>query len=218
MEPQNEPVKSGSQSQQPETPILEQASRLSEQAQAVQTIGSQQGTMLNPEPSREENATLPTKKKKTGLIIALCITVPMIILTILFIIGAIILTEVISNPVAGEYDCSRFDGVSSSGDYSITMKLNKDGTFVYGQYGDLNRNHASGTYSYEQEYKVNAIDGYDYYTIKMDGSNGEYLVNGKPSGTNFESELEFGVTKQGLKKEGLIVFPHNYSMFYCSER
>lgn len=120
-----------------------------------------------------------------------------------------------SNYVAGKYDCTGVD--SNTDKYLITLHLNKDNTFLYGPYGDLENNYVKGTYTYEDEHKTNGSGDYKYFMLTMEGKKENFIVDGTPADHDFSSQMEFGITSQNAKKQGVIMFVSTYNMYYCYE-
>lgn len=121
------------------------------------------------------------------------------------------------NYVAGTWNCSNFDGAGSDENYSITMKLNKDNTFVFGQYGDLSNNHAGGSYTFEDEKDKNesTTNGYKYFLITMNGNSNDYIVDGVSQDRSFDAKFEIGITSVNTKKQAVLMNYYTYQMYYC---
>ena len=119
------------------------------------------------------------------------------------------------NYVAGNYDCKGVD--SNTDKYLVTLHLNKDKTFIYGPYGDLENNYVKGTYTFEDEHKSNNTGEYQYFMLTMSGSKEDFVANGVPSDQDFNFKMEFGLTKKDGKKQGVIMFLSSYNMYYCYE-
>lgn len=169
------------------------------------------------------------KKKKIGIILNI---VAMVIRIATIVIGAIILAtnpeflnrlyneldySTSDNYVAGTWNCSKFDGTGVVGDYTITMKLNKDNSFVFGEYGDLENNHAGGTYTYEDEKEKNetVTNGYKYYTINITGKEGDYIIDGVQQDRIFEGKFEMGITSVNAQKQAILMNYYTYQMYAC---
>ena len=120
------------------------------------------------------------------------------------------------NYVAGTWNCAKGTGSSNDRDnYSTTLKLKKDMTFIYGPYGDLTDNHYSGTYTFKDEDKHTADGSYDYYMIDFDTD--EAVIDGEDetdSGKGL-SQMEMGITKTKDGKQAITIFTSSYNMYYC---
>ena len=121
------------------------------------------------------------------------------------------------NYISGTWNCSKFSGTSEQGEYTITMKLNKDQSFIFGEYGDLNKNHAGGTYTYEDEKEKNENNpnGYKYYTLHLTGKNGDYIIDGVKQDRTFEAKFEMGITSVNTQKQAILMNYGTYQMYYC---
>jgi len=122
-----------------------------------------------------------------------------------------------SNYVAGTWNCAKGTGSSNDRDnFSTTLKLKKDGTFIYGEYDDLKNNHYSGTYTAKDEDKHTADGSYDYYMIDFDTD--EMVMDGeKEEDLNGRglSQMEMGITKTSDGKQAITMFTSTYNMYYC---
>ena len=156
-------------------------------------------------------------RKKSGVILnSIALAVSIIFLGIL-----ILLSLDTSGEVAGKYDCKPYsiDYNTVSDNYSISLYLEKDGTFTYGPYGDLEDNHAKGTYEYTEDEDASSHDEHlRYYMIDFEADADDYLVDGIPSDHDFKSQMEFAVGKKDGKKYGLLMFVTNYQTFMCYEK
>lgn len=121
------------------------------------------------------------------------------------------------NYVAGTWNCSNFDGAGAEDDYSVTMKLNKDNTFVFGEYGDLSNNHAGGKYTFEDEKEKNenTSNGYKYFILNMNGNSSDYVVDGVDQNRSFDAKFEIGITSVNTKKQAVLMNYYTYQMYYC---
>ena len=118
-----------------------------------------------------------------------------------------------SNFIAGKYDCTEVNG--DTDEYSVTLHLNEDNTYLYGPYGNLENNYLKGTYTYEDENKTNGSGEYKYFMVTMEKE--EYIVDGQSRNDDSSFMLEFGLTNKTGKKEGVIMFLSSYNMYYCYE-
>ena len=152
-----------------------------------------------------------------------------------FILAIIVVFNIVSNPkflnqlyneldysssdnyVAGTWNCSNFDGSGAEDDYSVTMKLNKDNTFVFGEYGDLSNNHAGGKYTFEDEKdkNENTTNGYKYFLINLNGNSNDYVVDGVSQNKSFDAKFEIGITSVNTKKQAILMNYYTYQMYYC---
>ena len=119
------------------------------------------------------------------------------------------------NYIAGKYNCTGVDDNTDT--YLVTLHLNNDNTFLYGPYGNLSNNYAKGTYSYEDEHKSTSDGSYKYFMITFNGKKEDFVVDGVAQDHDFYSKMEFGITKDKGKKQGVIIFTSSYNMYYCYE-
>ena len=119
------------------------------------------------------------------------------------------------NFIAGKYNCTNVDGDPSN--YVVTLHLNEDNTFFYGPYGNTENNYAKGNYTFEDEKKTNATGKYKYFMVTMKGNKEDFIVDGKPNATDFDSKMEMGVTTVDAKKQAVIMFVSTYNTYYCYE-
>lgn len=181
----------------------------------------------------------PKKKSNTGVIIAIvlavifvvivlpCIFIGMIIFGIFRVVdsaGPEIIDQIekeieqteLENYVAGTWNCASGTGSENDRDnFKTTIELNADMTFRYGPYGDLDKNHYSGTYTVEDEDKSTPDGSYDYYMIKFDSK--EFMVDGAagPESNSKLSQMEMGITKTEKGKQAITIFTSSYNMYYC---
>lgn len=126
-------------------------------------------------------------------------------------------TNNVKNVVAGDWNC--VNGATGTNDptkFYTTIKLNKDMTFKYGPYGDLEDNHFSGTYTYEDEHKENNSGEYSYYIVFFDTEEG--VVEGKKQTidtSNSLSDMEIGIAEGDDGKEAITIFTSSGNMYYC---
>lgn len=118
--------------------------------------------------------------------------------------------------VVGKWDCKNFNGNVSkmeASEYNTSIVLNEDGTFQYGEYGDLSNNSFRGNYTSEKEEKDNPT--YNYYALKF--SNVSQKINGEETETQGLQPLEMGITKTNNGREAVASFSYG-NMYYCYER
>ena len=116
--------------------------------------------------------------------------------------------------IAGNYNCKPYSSGKEGSNYIVSLQLNKDKTFIYGPYEELDDNHYKGTYTYEKEDK-NA-NNMDYYMISFKGT--EYMSDGKSyDNHDFNAKMEFAMARGKEKREGVIIFTASYNMYYCYE-
>lgn len=118
-----------------------------------------------------------------------------------------------SNYVAGRYDCTGVD--DNVDEYLISLHLNEDNTFIYGPYGELTSNYITGTYTYEDEKKTNKSGQYKYFKVYLKGD--KTSIDGEISDEKHNAEMEFGITSQNAKKQGVVLFVSSNYMYYCYE-
>lgn len=166
--------------------------------------------------------------KKLGLVlntIAIIVGIVVIILLVTLFAASSTITSRIKNRinqintesyVQGNWNCKSFDGSGEGSEYIVSMKLNKNGHYVYGKYGDLENNSARGTYEVENLKKKNHSGDYKYYLLKLkvedyyeDGNHIAYGDEGKIS------KFEIGITETNNQKHGILIGYNSYNMYYC---
>lgn len=157
-------------------------------------------------------------KKIAGIILNSIATAIIVIMVIIafFVFGLDLFDNNTNSYVVGYYDCKGVN--SSTDDYLVSLYLNKDNTFTYGPYGKLENNRATGTFTAISEEKTNGSGDTKYFKITMTGKKEDFIVDGKPSDTEFNSIVDFGVTTKNGKKQATIIFENSYNMYYCYER
>lgn len=156
-------------------------------------------------------------KKTAGIIlnaISILIIVVMIVISVL-VLKSGIFDELlnIKNPVNGEYVCSYMYDDSNK----ITLNLNKDGTFSYGPYDNMEKNYIIGNYTYSDLNKTNSSGEYKYYLLDLEGDKENFIVDGIPNENDFSAKMEFGITTKDGKRNGIIMFYSTYNTYYCYE-
>lgn len=120
------------------------------------------------------------------------------------------------NYIAGTWHCANFDGSGASDVYTVTMKLNKDNSFEFGQYGDLVNNHAGGSYTFSDLEKNDEVNnGYKYFTLTLVGDRSDFVVDGVDQNKAFNAKFEIGVTAVNTKKEAILMNYGTNQMYYC---
>ena len=115
------------------------------------------------------------------------------------------------NYVSGTWNCKVFDGSGPGEDYIVTMKLNKDLTFVWNKYGDEKNNHVYGNYTFEDENKINNSGDYRYFMLNLDGH--EFVDEGVLQDQKYKSEYEMGINN--VVGEAILINVVTYNMYYC---
>ena len=82
-------------------------------------------------------------------------------------------------------------------------------------YGELTSNYITGTYTYEDEKKTNASGQYKYFKVYLKGD--KTSIDGEISDEKHNAEMEFGITSQNAKKQGVVLFVSSNYMYYCYE-
>lgn len=139
-----------------------------------------------------------------------------------YIIGGLIVVGVIifilfgarRSKFTGTWDCKGYLTSSGpSGDYMVTIELNSNGTYTFGKYGDLDKNHFSGKYTSKYESEKKKQYDKDFYILNFDID--EYIENGinqnKTSKMSFEMEFI-------NDNETLIINTSSLSMYYCYKK
>ncbi len=120
-----------------------------------------------------------------------------------------------TSSIVGIWYCSTHDQNNNSADnFNSILELNSDMTFRYGQYGNLDNNHYSGTYTFSEielndeiQTKTNVISKY-----KIHFSTDEAIFNGQPynSSSLSLSDLDMSITKTSAhERRALIKFSPN---------
>ena len=170
-------------------------------------------TPVTPAPAVQ--ATAPeAKKKNTGLIIAIVVGSLLVIGVIAYIVEKILFPSV----VVGDWACTKYSNVS--GTPSVEVILNKDGSYMYGEYGDIKNNHFSGkTYEATKLEKGIDLGGAVDYMIKF-GPVTEYVsdgVKGDPSEHEVD-DLEMIITEQSGKRQATAMHIHTYNTYSCEAK
>ena len=104
---------------------------------------------------------------------------------------------------------------------STELILNKDGSFTYGFYGQLEDNHVKGnSYSVTSEDKASS-EGFDNFYIVKFGTITERVIAGKnkdTAETDPITEMEMGIKEENGKREAVIFFTNSYDMYYCYDK
>lgn len=139
-------------------------------------------------------------------------------LSIITVIMSLIYLFDSSSLIEGTWNCYNYG--SSNGDYKITLKLNADDSFIYGDYGDLSNNHMGGTYTYkvEKEKTGKDIKGYKYFILKLNGSNDDYIVDGLSMNKTLSSEFEIAIKKSFGSREAFLINKGSYNTYYCEAK
>lgn len=122
------------------------------------------------------------------------------------------------NLFVGNWGCTRY--MYSSNDFrsspTTMMQLKNDGTFVYGQYGDLENNHFAGTYTATPSNKTDVASGYRYYNLTF-GSTTEFVQNGNAQSTEGRrmDNMEIGIIEYKDSKEATLISESSYTTYYC---
>lgn len=158
------------------------------------------------------------KKNKIGL--ALNIISYVISIAILIVVSLMIsyFTKPI-NKFVGTWDCSSFDGSSVGNSNNIvTFIINRNETFTWGKYNDLDNNYVKGKYVFTDLHKTNYGKNATYYNFKLNGE--RYVINGVTQNEKYSSEYEVGYVKDnGTGEFGLIMLNNKtYNMYWCEKR
>ena len=96
--------------------------------------------------------------------------------------------------IHGEWTCKPYPSYSYSSSEETTLKLNYDGTYIYGPKNSLNNNYYSGEFTYESEYDKNLENyskGSKFYDIDADVD--KFVMNGislSTYGKSLDMEME----------------------------
>jgi hypothetical protein len=97
--------------------------------------------------------------------------------------------------VYGEWTCKPYPSYSYKSSEETTLKLNYDGTYIYGPSDDLDRNHYSGTFTYETEYDKNLENyskGSKFYDLNVYVN--EFMISGVKGSTYGKNlDMEMGL-------------------------
>lgn len=168
------------------------------------------GYNLNQQPVQQipqQNYQQP-KKSNLPLIIGGIVVVIVIVLAIFLLGGGS------KEKFMGTWDCKGYTTSSgASNSYMVTMELNSDNTYRFGQYGDLDKNHFKGKYTSSYEDDKKAKYNKDFYILNF--SIDEYIENGvnQNKTSKMEFEMEFIDDNQTL-----IINTSTLSMYYCYKR
>jgi Transcription initiation factor TFIIIB, Brf1 subunit/Transcription initiation factor TFIIB len=111
--------------------------------------------------------------------------------------------------VTGTWNCT---GSSSSTEYIVTLKLNKDLTFIWNKYNDEENNHVYGEFELDDLHKTNNSGEYAYYSIKLNGN--EFVKDNILQNETYKSELEMGVNILD-KSTAVIMNAYTIDIYYC---
>ncbi len=147
-----------------------------------------------------------TNKKTLPFIIGGAVIILIIILIVLF--GGK------KDKYIGSWDCKGYtasSGVSNS--YLVSMEINSNGKYKFGQYNDLANNRFSGTYTAKYESDKKKQYNKDFYLL--DFNIDEYIVNGKNQNQTSKMEFEMEFIKDD---EFLMVNAYSLAMYYCYKK
>lgn len=155
------------------------------------------------------------EKKKTnmGLIIGCLLTGCVVVIVIIALIVLLMNTIGGNSAVVGDWACTRYlysiNELSDSP--TVMMKLKSDGTYMYGEYGNIEENHFAGTY----EARAVEKEG-EYYELSF-GPTQEFVLNGEQQSTAGRqmSDMEIGITVGGNGREATLIDEASYTTFYC---
>ncbi len=151
-----------------------------------------------------------TKKNNNNKIIALVIGVFSI-----FAIIAIVLVFALggnsNNLVIGDWKCKNLYGSGESNDYTLNLKINSDGSFVY---DSLNNNfNVHGSYTGAQVDKGSSNNGYENFRLSLKPD--DIVMDGiSQSNGNKEINIEMSLEK-GKENNAVVIFESSYSMYSC---
>ena len=155
-------------------------------------------------------------KKETGLknkgilfnTISLVVAIPIFIIYFNFLFNPI-------NPIVGTWNCKSYGNSKESSNYVVTLKLNRNNTFVWNKYGDEKNNYIKGKFEYKYVNKENNSNGYFYYSITLNSE--EFVEDGKLQTNKYKSQYEMGVGTALSKTRGMAVLINvsSYNMYYC---
>ncbi len=152
----------------------------------------------------------PKKESKNNNLKLLIIVVPIVILVIVL---CIILFSG-GKKYTGTWHCKGYNTYGeTSKDYMITMILNSNGTYTFGQYGDLDNNHSKGKYTAEAKTRTKQGEEQTYYYLDFESD--EFIVDGKEQqGSNkVTMQLEMIFVNN---KETIISNARTSAMYYCN--
>ena len=156
-------------------------------------------------------------KKETGLknkgilfnAISIVVAIPIFIIVFQYLFNPI-------NPIVGTWDCKSYGNNKESSDYVVTLKLNRNNTFVWNKYGDEKNNYVKGKFEYKYVTKENNSNGYFYYLITLNSE--KFVSNGKLQTSKYKSQYEMGVGTVLSKASGtaVLINASSYNMYYCN--
>ena len=126
-----------------------------------------------------------------------------------------------ASPVTGDWVCSKYSYYSGSTSNSPTveMVLNSDGTYMYGEYNNLSKNHYAGKYSVTKVDKESTYLNSVTYKVKFDSIT-EFVadgVKGDPKDHELDT-LEMEIVESAGKKQASAIFENTYSAFSCETK
>ncbi len=113
------------------------------------------------------------------------------------------------NPVMGTWNCGSLE---NSTQYVITLKLNKDKTFIWNKYGDEKNNYVKGTFKATDLKKTNHSSQFSYYSVSLDGE--EFVQNGILQTEEYKSQYQMGISTEG-SKQAVLMNLTTYNTYYC---
>jgi hypothetical protein len=131
--------------------------------------------------------------------------------------------QVIEQNIGGNYTVFRLYGYFYYGGGTQVSSQTSggfylDGTYIYGEYGDLENNHFAGTYEVKNTDKnnVNEAGASEYYKLSF-GPTQEYVVDGERQSTvgRQMSDMEIGIITNGNAREATLINEASYATFYC---
>jgi len=134
-----------------------------------------------------------------GLVLQVIVTIIIIVFFSAFmtILGEYLDTDFYrytGDSVYGEWTCKPYPSSSYKNNEETTLKLNYDGTYIYGPSDDLDKNHYSGTFTYETEYDKNLENyskGSKFYDLNVYVD--EFMmggIKGSTYGKNLDMEMQ----------------------------
>lgn len=149
-----------------------------------------------------------TNQKSIGIvlnIISLVLAIPIFLFYSSWLLNPV-------NPVVGTWNCGTLE---NSTDYIITLKLNKNKTFIWNKYDDKESNYIKGEFEFKDLEKTNNSGEFSYYYINLNPN--EYVNDGALQSNAYESQYEMGVASSLSEMHGQAVLMNvtTYNLYYC---
>ena len=118
------------------------------------------------------------------------------------------------NPVVGTWNCST--SYENPENYAITLKLNRNKTFIWNKYGDAENNYVKGKFEFKDLKKSSPDMSFFYYSIKLTSDN--FVSGGQLQSQEYKSNYEIGVgtSLSKARNKAVLINEASYNMYYCT--